>query len=187
MPREGAQVLEARELLVDNLEVIERAIRFAAHRHRLTPSDAEEFSAVVKLGLAENDYAELRRFDGRSSFRTFISIVVQRMARDYCASRGSPAGQPRHAPDEFSPLLAAILSRLPDQDRLILQLRFEGGMTVAQIARALALDQKLTSRRIEQYMREISRELERAGITSGNRLSRPSMSVDESSGHTEES
>jgi hypothetical protein len=43
-------------------------------------------------------------------------------------------------------------------------------MTVAQIARSLGLDQKLTYRRIERRMREIREELARAGIESGDVL-----------------
>lgn len=286
----GVPALEARELLIDNLDVVERAISFAAHRHRLDPSDAEEFSAIVKLRLVENDYAVLRAFEGRSSFRTFMSVVVQRMALDYrrkawgkwrasaeakrlgelavdleeqlyrdgrtieeaavllatkhqdvspaslqaLAAKlpepslrrryiplddavGETLAQPadadeplladerRRASQELSQLLAAIMARQPDEDRLILQLRFEGGMTVAEIARAFSLDQKLTYRRIERNMREIRRELERAGITPedvfdlighdevfvhfdiGNRAPRPSMPSDERTGpHTEE-
>jgi transposase-like protein len=60
--------------------------------------------------------------------------------------------------------MSAVIERLPEDERLILQLRFEGGMTVPQIARALGLDQKLTYRRIERRMRDIRTELERSGI-----------------------
>jgi RNA polymerase sigma factor for flagellar operon FliA len=288
---EGTQTLDARELLVDNLDVVERAIRFAARRYRLDPSDAEEFEGIVKLRLVENDYAVLRAFERRSSFRTFISIVVQRMALDFrihawgkwrpsaeakrlgdlavdldellnrdgrtleeavqllaakhdgvspaslatlaaklpkhsprprsislddavgempvqapSADHAVIADERRHASHELSRLLAAIMEGLPDEDRLILQLHFEGGMTVAQIARALAFDQKLTYRRIDRNKREIKRALERAGFEPGevldligreevflhfdigNRVSGPSMRSDERTGpHTEES
>lgn len=60
--------------------------------------------------------------------------------------------------------MSAVIGRLPEEERLILQLRFEGGMTVPQIARGLGLDQKLTYRRIEKRMRGIRNELERSGI-----------------------
>lgn len=110
------------------------------------------------------------------------------------------AEERRRASRELSQVVSAAMTRLPAEDRSILQLRFEGGMTVAQIARAFALDQKLTYRRIERNMREIRRELERAGFTSGdvadlighneaflhfdigNQDPRPSMPDDESSG-----
>ena len=74
------------------------------------------------------------------------------------------AGDRRRASERLSSIMSAVIARLPEDERLILQLRFEGGMTVPQIARALGLDQKLTYRRIERRMRDIRRELERAGI-----------------------
>ncbi len=229
--------------------MIERAIGFASRRYRLDPNDAEEFAAVVKLKLVDNDYAILRAYEARSSFSTYISIVVQRLALDYCihvwgkwhasaeAKRlGSlaidleqllhrdgrttdealvilapkhegitreslqsmaarlPARAPRHrdvglekaesvavvrpadveepvfanerrrASEKLSMIMSAVIGRLPEDERLILQLRFEGGMTVPQIARSLGLDQKLTYRRIERRMRDIRVELERSGI-----------------------
>lgn len=269
------------ELLTANLAVIERAIRFAARRYRLTPEDAQDFEGIVKLKLVENDYAILAAYEQRSGFSTFIGIVVQRMALDYRVhlwGRWHPSAEakrlgplavqleqllhrdgrtlddavvllreehdgvtreslaaladklpprpPRHreveleaatpvavtanidepaladdrrrSSQQLSVLMAAILEQLPEDDRLILQLRFEGGMSVAQIARSLMLDQKLTYRRIERSMREMRRELERAGIDSrvvadvigrdevlvhfdfGNRKSRPSIARDES-------
>src|SRR6185295_16431835 len=56
------------------------------------------------------------------------------------------------------------LARLPDHDRLILQLRFESRMTVAQIARSLKIEQKLLYRRIDKLLRDLRAELEQAGI-----------------------
>jgi len=240
---------DARELLTSNLAVIERAVGFASRRYRLDPDDAEEFAAIVKLKLVDNDYAILRAYESRASFATYISIVIQRLALDYCihvwgkwhasaeAKRlGSlavdlekllfrdgrtidealvflgakhegitreslqtiagrlPDRAPRHrdvglekaesvaitrpaeveepvfanerrrASERLSAVMSAVIERLPEDERLILQLRFEGGMTVPQIARSLGLDQKLTYRRIERRMRDIRVELEHSGI-----------------------
>lgn len=212
----------------------------------MRPDDAEEFGSVVKLKLIENDYAILKSYEGRSSFATFISIVVQRMAIDYQihewgkwhasaeAKRLGPlaieverlihregrtieeaatilrenresveqlaarlparaprrrdvaieeaesaaitrpadaedlvfAGERRRTSEKVSAIVSALLSRVPDDEQLVLQLRFEGGMTVAQISRALQIDQKVTYRRIERRMRELKEELLRAGVDS---------------------
>lgn len=263
------------ELLTANLPLIERAVSFACRRHNLGPDDAEEFRAIVHLRLVENDYAILSAYEARSSFATFISVVVQRMALDYRihlwgkwhgtagAQRLGPVAiqlerllhrdgrtldeaavilrQPRetlaalaaqlpertprlrevsidgtdvaakearaddrvHARDRrrtserVSAILSAIIRRMPKDEQLILQLRFEGGMAVSQIARALQLDQKVLYRRIERQMRELRKELEAAGVAArdvldsigsddanfefdlGNRSTRPSMSADE--------
>ena len=238
---------EARELLTSNLALVDRAIAFACRRCRFTPDDAEEFAATVKLKLVEDDYAILRAYEARSSFATFISIVVQRMALDYrthawgkwhdsaeakrlgdtaiqlerllhrdgrrfedaaailCARDETltrhelaaiaarlPTRAPRHhevqieaaesvsarseteerlmtadrkrLSERISAIVPDVIARLPDDDQLILQLRFEGELTVAQIARMLQIDQKLLYRRIEQRMRELRREIEKNGI-----------------------
>jgi DNA-directed RNA polymerase specialized sigma24 family protein len=76
--------LDARELLTSNLAVIERAVGFASRRYRLDPNDAEELAAIVNVKLIDNDYAVLRAYEERSSFATYISVVVQRLALDYC-------------------------------------------------------------------------------------------------------
>lgn len=224
--------------------MIERAVAFACRRYGLRPEDAEEFEAIVKLKLVENDYAILRSYEGRCSFATFIGIVVQRMAIDFrihewgkwhasaeakrlgpiavglerllhregrtideasailgesretleaLAARLPPrpprrrdvaieeaepgaitkpsdaeelvfAGERRRTSEKVSSIMSALLSRVPDDEQLILQLRFEGGMTVAQIARALQIDQKVTYRRIERRMQELKQELLRAGV-----------------------
>lgn len=274
--------LEPSELLTSNLAVIDRAVAFACRRHRFDADDSEEFAGVVNLRLVDNDYAVLRAYEGLSSFATYISIVVQRMALDFrihkwgkwhasaeakrlgslaveleqllhrdgrslddaltilapkhdgvtrqslaaLAERFPPraarprevdlesaarvavsrqaaveetllAADRRRASERLSAIMSALIARLPDEERLILRMRFEGGMTVAQIARMLGLDQKLTYRRIERRMREIKEALELAGIDAreaadligrdevlirfdfGNADSRPSIEPDE--------
>src|SRR2546423_8721210 len=81
-PREGSR-LDARALLVENLDLIDRVIAFISRRQRLDQVESEEFGSIVKLKLVENDYAIVRKFEGRSHFATFITIVVQRMLLDY--------------------------------------------------------------------------------------------------------
>jgi RNA polymerase sigma factor for flagellar operon FliA len=76
----------------------------------------------------------------------------------------------RRTSERLSAIMSAIIDRLPEEDQLILQLRFEGGMPVSNIARALQIDQKLLYRRLERRMREIRVELERDGIDAGDVL-----------------
>ena len=235
--------IEPRELLTQNLALIERAVAFACRRYRFSPEDAEEFGSIVHLNLIADDCAVLRKYEGRSKFSTWISVVVQRMALDYRITvwgkwhssaeakrlgdvaveleqllhrdgrsfdeavtilafrhRGVTADslraladrlpsrnpRPRHVEvedadrvavppqvddaamsgdrkrlaGELSQAMADAIRDLPEQDRLILQLRFEGGMSVAQIARSLQLEQKLLYRRIEQHIRSMRSMLE---------------------------
>ena len=72
----------------------------------------------------------------------------------------------RSASERLSAVMATVIESMPEDERLILQLRFEGGMAVSQIARMLQIDQKLLYRRLERRMRDIRAELEHAGLAS---------------------
>lgn len=243
------------ELMTTHLELIERAIGFACRRHRLDADESDEFGAVAKLRLVENNYSILRQYEERCKFATFISIVVQRMLLDYRnhlwgkwhasaeAKRLGPLALeveqlvvrdgrtlgdahavlhlrfpeatleslsgllerlPKRAPrrravdleeaetvavaslehvqeplyarerrgtaQRLSAAMSDVIASMPDEDRLILQLHFQGSMTVAQIARALALEQKALYRRLEHRMRDMRKRLLAAGLTSGEVL-----------------
>lgn len=70
-------------LFLEQLETIERAIRFACRRGSLRDEDAEDFASYVKLKLIEKEYAVIRKYERRASFAGFIAVVVQRMLLDY--------------------------------------------------------------------------------------------------------
>ena len=56
------------------------------------------------------------------------------------------------------------LGKLPEHDRLLLQLKFESRFTIAQISRSMQEEQKLLYRRMERLLKDLRAELERAGI-----------------------
>ena len=207
----------------------------------------------MKLKLIENDYAVLRKFEGRCTFSAFISVVVQRMLLDdrirmwgkwHASTEAKRMGEtgvalesmivrdgrsldeavvalkrlepgltradvkkmadrlprrrrrPRavdldsafaelHAvaatpPEAVSEADRAALSchigrivrstidTFPEDDRLILRLRFERGMNVAEIARALNLEQKPLYRRIQRGLRALREGLQAAGVSAAD-------------------
>lgn len=71
------------ELFLANLDLIERFARSACRRVRMEPADEDDFTSALKLKIIENDYAILRKFEGRSALSTFLYIVVQRFSLDY--------------------------------------------------------------------------------------------------------
>jgi RNA polymerase sigma factor (sigma-70 family) len=244
------------ELLAQHEAVIGRAIAFVCRRYRFDAHTADDFRGTVWLKLIENDYAVLRAFGHRSSFATYISTVIQRLALDYrthewgkwrpsaaarhggdlavdleqlvvrdgrtlddalqilSARHGSsvtrarldsilaelprrdprrvevdvdaidPAtiakppnaeetlmdGERRRTSARVAEIMSSLIAKLPEDDRVLIQLHFENGMTVAQIARALQIDQKLAYRRIEKHTREMRRELLREGISARDAL-----------------
>jgi RNA polymerase sigma factor (sigma-70 family) len=69
-------------LLVDSLPLVDQIVRFVCRRGRCRPEETEEFAAHVRLRLLENDYAILRQYAGRSSLRSYLSVVIQRLFID---------------------------------------------------------------------------------------------------------
>lgn len=73
----------AEQMFTDCLPVIQRVIDAVVRRHQLSTPDAEEFGAAVYVRLIEHDYRILRQFQRRSSIRTFLKVVVERLYLDF--------------------------------------------------------------------------------------------------------
>jgi RNA polymerase sigma factor for flagellar operon FliA len=238
----------ARVLFIEHLSVIDEVVRFACRRGGLPYDDFDDFASHVKVALIEDDYAVIRKFENRSSFPAFASIVVQRMLLDYRITQwgkwhastearrlGDQAVtieaaivRDRQSVDEALPALRRrwpeltresvenLLARLPrrqpraravdlseaeesaaeavneldfesaaqsrtvaeivrctireldERKGVIFRLHFEGGLSVAQIARTLAIDQKPLYRDIQRCLAELRRRLEDAGISAAD-------------------
>jgi RNA polymerase sigma factor for flagellar operon FliA len=65
------------------LPQVDRAVAYQVRRHRLPTADGEDFAQYVKLKLIENDYAVLRKFQGRSSLSTYVTSVVSNAFQDF--------------------------------------------------------------------------------------------------------
>lgn len=79
------------------------------------------------------------------------------------------------AEERFSSALKDALAALEEEDRMLVTMRFLDGHTVAQIARALRIEQKPLYRRLDRLMVTLRRTLEADGITAedaGELLSR---------------
>jgi RNA polymerase sigma factor (sigma-70 family) len=77
------KVLEAEDLFLLNLSLIDRAIGYVCHRNRIDRDEEEEFGSYVKFKLIESNYAIIRKFEGRSSLATYMTTVIQRMFFQY--------------------------------------------------------------------------------------------------------
>jgi RNA polymerase sigma factor (sigma-70 family) len=70
-----------------HLPVIDKVIGWVCARRGLRGADAEDFGSIVKTRLIENDYEVLARFEGRSSLKTYLGVVVNRLYLDFQARR----------------------------------------------------------------------------------------------------
>jgi RNA polymerase sigma factor (sigma-70 family) len=72
----------AEALFLAHLPLITRLTQSVARRRHLSPADAEDLTSVVYLRFIEDDYAILRKFQGRATLRTFLIVVIHRICLD---------------------------------------------------------------------------------------------------------
>lgn len=243
-----ARRAEMENIFLSSLPDIERVTRFIARRHRLSQAESEDFSGEVNLAIIRGNYAVLAAFEGRSSLRTYLTTVIQRMFLDYRrrlwgkwrpsaeAKRRGPValrlemllyreglgfdeavetlrtnlgfGESREALAELAhlipkrtdrravaegvedigtvpadpitgpealfegahtsaraqSLISSVIEGLAPQDRIVLRLRFEDDVSVADIARRLNLDQKKLYRHIEELLTKFRKLLSEQGL-----------------------
>jgi RNA polymerase sigma factor (sigma-70 family) len=71
------------DLYTPHKDTIEAALSAACRMHRLAPDVADEFCSWARLRLLDHDQAILRKFEGRSTLRTFLLTVIQRLYLDW--------------------------------------------------------------------------------------------------------
>jgi RNA polymerase sigma factor (sigma-70 family) len=71
------------QIFLAELPRIERVIGATCRRHRLRSEEAEEFASTVRLKLIADDYAVLRKFQGRCALATYLTTVVERVFLDW--------------------------------------------------------------------------------------------------------
>src|SRR5688500_7510790 len=74
--------MQPHQVLEENVELIERLVGRACRRAGIGARDVADMAAMVKLALVEDDYAILRRYEGRSSLATYLTIVIERLLAD---------------------------------------------------------------------------------------------------------
>lgn len=107
---------DAESIFVSNLATVERIIASIARRHNIQGDDADDFASWVKLRLIDNDYAVLRKFEGRSAVTTYLTVVISNLFRDYRIKEWG-RWRPSVAARRLGPL-ATRLEQLIARDRL---------------------------------------------------------------------
>ncbi|MEA2326545.1 MAG: hypothetical protein QOE68_1504 [Thermoanaerobaculia bacterium] len=95
--------IDAEEVFLTNLCLIDKAIGYVCHRNRISRDEEEEFGSHVKFKLIESNYAIIRKFEGRSAFTTYMTTVIQRMFFQYRVQmwgKWRPSAQARRLGDK---------------------------------------------------------------------------------------
>jgi RNA polymerase sigma factor (sigma-70 family) len=103
LPRTPVKPTAAEEVFLTNLCLIDKAIGYVCHRSRVGRDEEEEFGSYVKFKLIESNYAIICKFEGRSSFSTYMTTVIQRMFFQYRVQmwgKWRPSAQARRLGDK---------------------------------------------------------------------------------------
>lgn len=137
--------------------LVTQVVRHTAHAHslKLNPDDLDDLTADVFAALLERDLGTIRGFRGRSSFATYLTVVIRRIALRKLTQRrylqafghvkahqsslvsGEPDAVSRQvdAQDEVDSLMV----RLPESMRSVLSMFFLKGESYQSISRKLGV------------------------------------------------
>jgi RNA polymerase sigma factor (sigma-70 family) len=156
--------LKDEALFLANLPIIDAVVGQVCRRHHLTAAEADDFASEVRLHIIERNYEPLRKFEGRSTLRTYLTVVVSHLfldSRNRLWGKWRPSAEAkRHGP------AAILLERLVTRDgwtfdQALETLRVNHGVEVTDELRALGV--KLTQR---APARQFVAEVEAGGIES---------------------
>jgi RNA polymerase sigma factor (sigma-70 family) len=74
---------DAEEIYRRHLPLIEQIALSVCRRHGVGDHDAEDFASDVLLKLCANDYAVIRKFQNKSSFATYLTVVINKTFLDH--------------------------------------------------------------------------------------------------------
>ena len=240
--------MDAEEFYRQHLTVIGQIALSVCRRNGVDDHDAEDFASDIRLKLCDDDYAVIRKFQGKSSFTTYLTVVInkafldhrrriwgkwtpssqakrlgvagilleQLVYRDGCSFdaacrileqklgaatdprrlRTMLAKLPRRSPRRFegddglsavpspdgadSQLLTAerdeqvamaekalkkALGNLPDEDRAVIRMLYYEGMSIADTARGLQIEQKRLYPRIKLLLSSLRKTLKSERIS----------------------
>ena len=81
--RQRQSVVSDEATFLAALPVIDDVTGQVCRRHRLNPTESDEFRSDVRLHFIERDYEVLRKFEGRCALATYVNVVVQRVFLDW--------------------------------------------------------------------------------------------------------
>ena len=75
--------MDAEEFYRQHLTVIGQIALSVCRRNGVDDHDAEDFASDIRLKLCDDDYAVIRKFQGKSSFTTYLTVVINKAFLDH--------------------------------------------------------------------------------------------------------
>jgi len=154
--------VDYQRLLLDQLDLIKQIVRTVGKRRHLSAAERDDFASFVHLRLVEDDYAILRKFQGRSTLWTYLAAVIERLSLDFCTEKWG-RWRPSAMAEKLGPV-GVIMERLINRDghpieEAIEILRSQNGVTLTY-AQLRALWEQLPVRvRTSEVGEEAAQEL----------------------------
>lgn len=136
-PASADSLVKNEALFLSSLPVIDNVTQYVCQRHHLDAAEAEDFRSEVRLHFIERNYEALGRFEGRSSLRTYLSVVIQRLFLDY-RNRSWGKWRPSVEARRLGPT-AVLIERLVTRDRWA----FDQVVDMLRVNHAVMLDEAL--------------------------------------------
>lgn len=138
------------------LGLIYRVVHHTAHLRgvSLRPEDVEDVASDILLQLVANNYANLKQFQGRSSFSTYLTVICRRACVHLLARKFGTAAIFKSAPlasqsmeetmseEDGSDALEHVhdlLNHLPKQVREVVRLHYLVGLSYEEISAQLRI------------------------------------------------
>jgi RNA polymerase sigma factor for flagellar operon FliA len=71
------------QLFLDHLSYIEKVATQTCRRCHLRKEEEEDFLGEVRLKIMADDYAALRKFQGKSTLKSYLAAVIKNQIRDF--------------------------------------------------------------------------------------------------------
>ena len=75
--------LTPEQLYLGHLKLIDEVSKHAAQRRHFSREEGEDFVSTVRLKLLDDDYRIIRQFQGKCTFRTYLTTVISHLMLDY--------------------------------------------------------------------------------------------------------
>src|SRR4029077_17894293 len=164
-----------RALLEDHSDLIQRNLHLLSSQSGLPAHEAKELCSWAMSKLVEDDYGVLASWQRRSSFATYLSVVLVNLVRDYLSGITSNGGltsrvEERERTGTTVPLqavLTPLLRHLTAEDRLLLKLHYREGFSMAAISRLMGTSVRELKTARSRCLKRLRRSFEEAGLDAG--------------------
>jgi DNA-directed RNA polymerase specialized sigma24 family protein len=116
------QASRGKTLLESHFGLIQQRLQALSRHSGLPDHQTDEFLSWALFKLVENDYRILAGWEGRSSFSTYLTVVLVNLMRDYRMHVWGRQKELARIAVRLRAVLIPLLRKLPAESRFLLKL-----------------------------------------------------------------